>query len=89
MLELDLRVIDVNDVLLDLNVVEEFDEEKHIFIEHDKFIYMSHSVASEILCFDVTYDEDNLFAEILKGESDYKHETIHDDKSSATVNVKS
>ncbi|SHF95141.1 hypothetical protein [Ornithinibacillus halophilus] len=84
---LDLRVLDIEQVQYDAESWDNYNPDEHLFLEHDQRLYVSHQITSDLLGINIQYDADNLFAEVLEGESDYQHETIHTDHSSAIVEV--
>lgn len=83
---LDLKVIELDAIYYDLEEVD-IDLERYVVVEHEKTLYFSHELVSDIIGIDVNYNPENMFSEIFEGESTYIHEMVYPDRNSSELPV--
>lgn len=83
----EIKVLDVETVLLDQDEVSEFKANEDIIIEHDELLYVEHNFITEVLDYELTYDEENTFAEVFEGKGDFKYEPAHEDEDGALMDI--
>lgn len=80
-------VVDVETVLLDGDEAEKIRPNDKVFIELDDLMYVDHHFITELLDYELTYDEDNTFAEVFDEKGDFKYEPSHDDEGGAIMDI--
>lgn len=75
----EIKVLDVEKMVHDQEEVSEFNANEDTIIEHDERLYIEHDFITEILDMELTYDEENTFAEIFEEKGDFHYEANHED----------
>lgn len=75
----EVKVLDVETVLLDQGKVSEFKENENTVIEHEELVYVEHDFITEVLDYELTYDEENTFAEVFAKKGNFSYEPSHED----------
>lgn len=83
----DIKVLDVETVLFDQDKVSSFQVEEDTVIEHEELMYVEQDFITEVLDYELTYDEENTFAEIYKGKGEFNYEPSHEDDYGALMDV--
>lgn len=86
-LEDEIDVMDVEAVLLDGDEAEKIRPNDKVFIEHDELMYVDHYFITKLLDYELTYDEDNTFAEVFEEMGDFQYESSHEDEGGAIMDI--
>src|SRR5699024_8566792 len=83
----EIKPLGVEEVLLDQEKVSQFKEGRDTFIEHDELLYVEHNFITHLLDYELTYDEENTFAEVFKEKGDYAYEPSYKDEGGAIMDL--
>src|SRR5699024_9198091 len=84
----EVEVVDVENVLLDQEEVKSrFKEDEDVFIEHNDLLYVEHDFITNLLDYELTYDEENTVAEVFEGKGDFSYKPTHEDEGIALMDV--
>lgn len=83
----EIRVLDIETVLNDQEEVSDFSPEEETFIEHEELLYVEADFITEVLDYELTYDEENTFAEVFKDKGDFTYESTHEDEGGAIMDI--
>lgn len=83
----EVQVLDVQTVLHDQEEVPGYRANADVFIEHDEIIYVEHKFITEILDYELTYEEENTFAEIFKGNGHFRYDPSHQSEGGSLMDI--
>lgn len=83
----EIDVLDVQTVLVDQEVVSGYHAKADIFIEHDEIIYVEHDFITQLLDYELTYEEENTFAETFEGKGNFRYDPSHQDEGGALMDL--
>src|SRR5690625_490595 len=82
----EIKVLEVDKILIDQENISKVDKED-VLIEHDTILYVEHDLITELLDYELTYHEEDTFAEIFDGKGDFIYEPSHEDEGGAIMDV--
>lgn len=85
----EITVLDVEKVLYNQDDVSDdvLVENEDVYIEHDDLVYVEHDFITEILDYEVRFDEENTLVEVFEDKGDYTYEPAHEDDEGALMDV--
>ena len=83
----EVKILDVKTVLDDQDEVSDYNGNEDILIEHDELLYVEHAFITELLDYELTYDEENTFAEVFRSKGDFSYEPSHQDDGGAMMDI--
>lgn len=81
------RTLDVDSVLLDQKELDYTSEIDRLVIELEELRYIEHEFITEVLDYELTYDEDNTYVEIFEEKGDYRYEPTHSGEGGIIMDV--
>lgn len=83
----EVKNLDVETVLHDQDNVSSFRADDNVVIEHEELLYVEHDFITEVLDYELTYDEENTFAEVFERKGDFNYEPSHADEGGALMDL--
>src|SRR5699024_5354911 len=85
----EITVLDVEKVLYNQDDVSDdvSVENEDVYIEHDDLVYVEHDFITEILDYEVRFDEENTLVEVFEDKGDYTYEPAHEDDEGALMDI--
>lgn len=81
----EVRILDVEEVFFDREEVDLPTED--LLLIHDETTYIAYEPVSELLDYEMRFDPDSSFAEVLEGKEDYTYEPMYEDEGGALLDV--
>jgi len=81
------RTLDVDSVLLDQKELDYTSEIDRLVIELEELRYIEHEFITEVLDYELTYDEENTYVEIFEEKGDYKYEPAYESDEGVILDV--
>lgn len=83
----EMKPLNVEEVLVDEEKETKYKEGRDTFIEHDELVYVEHNFITHLLDYELTYDEENTFAELFKEKGDFNYKPAHEDEGGAIMDI--
>src|SRR5699024_4006002 len=85
----EITVLDVEKVLYNQDDVSDdvSVENEDVYIEHDDLVYVEHDFITEILDYEVRFDEENTLVEVFEDKGDYTYEPAHEEDEGALMDI--